>query len=485
MAMTKVVTAALLLAALLPPQRPAAASAQAPGIMGSYQQAQRLLDRAIAAHGGLEAMRRARRVHIRFAGESIWRHQSRKPEPPYDRGPARGALRIDLDAGRLTYDLSRSYPGEIPRHFRFATGERDHYVNHRNRTYTPDDYPPPDEQLNNIYYVPQLILLMAHDSGTRLRSLGVLRLASGVTVDAITTSTASGSMTIGLDPDSHQLRSLMLIRGDAVAGQVATETEFVQYRDVDGVPTPGRRTVSIDGELIEDFAFEQVIYGESVPDALVNPPDGYVLRPASEETPAVRALADNVWLVGGNAASLVVSLGADVIVIDASPGAANVVSAQVPKLLPGRKVTNVVPTHHHDDHAPGIRALAREGATVIASPGNREFFERLIDRPVQIMSGGRHVFGAGDRTLEIHNVGPSPHAEEMLIAWLPKEGILFEADLIDVNASGTIESGANNATTAHFARWLRERRWNVKQFAGAHGGVIDAAAFARLVALPQ
>lgn len=459
-------------------------SQQTPTIADSYQQARRLIDRAIAAHGGLDVLRRARRVHIQFAGDDVWRHQSRRPAPPYDRRPAAGALRIDLDAGRLTYDLARSYPGNIPRHFRFATGgDRSHSVNHLHRTYTVEDYPPADRQVNNLYYVPQLILLAAHESDLRLRALGHLRLTNGTPVDAITTTTANGAMTIGVDPGTHRLRSLMVIRGDAVEGPAAAEIEFLDYREVDGGLTPGRRTVSVGGEITESFEYQRVAYGESVPDSAITPPAGYALR-SPAETPAVRALAENVWLIGAGSASLVVALGSDVIVIDASPSAAAAVTAQLAGLLPNRKITYVVPTHHHDDHAPGIRTLARDGATVLTTPGNKTLFERILQRPVEAIEGRRRVFAAGDRSVEIHDIGPSPHADEMLVAWLPKEGILFEADLIDATSSGTIEVGANNETTTQFAGWLRERRWTVKQFAGAHGAVIDEAAFRRLLALP-
>ena len=453
-----------------------------PTIAESYRQARQLLDRAIEAHGGLEQLRRARKIRIEFAGEDVWRHQSRKPAPPYDRRPARGELHMDLDAGRLAYDLARSYPGNIPRHFRFATNaDRGHYVNHRNRTYTVEDYPPADQQVNNLYYVPQLILLAAHDSGPRLRSLGSFRLANGANVLAITTTTANGSLTIGFDTDSHRLRALLLIRNDAVEGQVGVETEFLDYRDVDGMPTPGRRTITIDGAMTESFAYQRVAYGEAVPDTKVLPPPGYELR-QPDETPAVRTLADNVWLVGSGSASLVVALGDEVIVIDAAPSAVAAVISHLAQTLPGKRIGYVVPTHHHDDHAPGIRTFAAAGAAILTLPGNKALFERISQQPTQVIEGGRRVFTFGDRSVEIHHIGPSPHADEMLVAWLPKEGILFDGDLIDVNASGKVEAGAHNETTAHFARWIAQRGWQVRQFAGSHGGLLDAAAFTRLIA---
>ena len=474
--MGRIVAAVMLLAV------PVLAGQQAPTIADSYMDARRALDRAIAAHGGEEALRRGRRVRIRMAGEDGWRHQSRRPAPPYDRTPFAGVLHMDLDAGRLVLDLSRRYPGGIQRHIAFVTAaDRSLNVNHRHRAYTVENYPPADQQLNNLYFVPQVVLQLARDSGTRLRSLGQMRLSNGTVVEAIASSTANSSLTIGLEPATHRLRAVLVVRNDAVDGPIATEVEFLDYRDVNGNLTPGRRIVMTGGDVVEDYAYREVVYGEPVADELVAPPDGYALREAVE-TPPVRTLADNVWLIGSGSASLVVALGDDVIVIDAAPSAAASVAGHVAKLLPGRKVTHVVPTHHHDDHAPGIRTLARDGAAVLTTPDNKALFERMIGSPVQIIEGRRRIFTAGDRSLELHDIGPSPHAGEMLVAWLPKERILFEADLIDATASGVSERGANNETTMHFARWLADRGWTPRVFAGAHGAVIDAAAFTRLAA---
>jgi hypothetical protein len=97
---------------------------------------------------------------------------------------------------------------------------------------------------------------------------------------------------------------------------------------------------------------------------------------------------------------------------------------------------------------------------------------------------GRRVFSDGVRTVEIHETGPGPHAEEMLVAWIPAEGILFQGDLIDVGSSGAVLPGTNNETTMHFARWVRDRGWTVKLFAGAHGFLRGPADFAQLLRQP-
>ena len=153
----------------------------------------------------------------------------------------------------------------------------------------------------------------------------------------------------------------------------------------------------------------------------------------------------------------------------------------------GKPVRFVVPTHHHDDHSGGIGLYTAAGATIVTTPGNRKYFERMAtarttlgvnvapataDRlRVETIANKKRVFTDRERTVEVHDIGPSPHAEEMLVAWIPEEGILFQADLISMAADGVVRPGANNDTTMHFAGWVKKQNWNVKMFSGAHASV--------------
>ncbi len=102
---------------------------------------------------------------------------------------------------------------------------------------------------------------------------------------------------------------------------------------------------------------------------------------------------------------------------------------------------------------------------------------------VEAIAGKKRVFSDGTRTLEIHDVGPNAHAEEMLVAWLPNEGILFQADLIEA-PRGVATRGSNAQATMQFAEFVRARGWNVRLFVGAHGTLASPAEFETLTRLP-
>ena len=213
----------------------------------------------------------------------------------------------------------------------------------------------------------------------------------------------------------------------------------------------------------------------------------------------VRTLAPGVWAVGGGQASLVVALSDHVVVVDA-PGNSADTLARIAKLAPGKPIRYVVPTHHHDDHSGGIARYAAVGATIVTTPANRKYFERMAtarttlgaDLPpvvadrvrIETVSEKKRVFTDGSRTLEVHDIGPSPHANEMLVAWIPDEGILHQADLISAPPNGAVTRGANNDTTMHLAKWVQGRGWTVKMFSGAHSSLPNPAAFGEILKQP-
>ena len=102
--------------------------------------------------------------------------------------------------------------------------------------------------------------------------------------------------------------------------------------------------------------------------------------------------------------------------------------------------------------------------------------------PIETITNGRRVFTDGTRTVEIHDIGPTPHADEMLVVWIPAEGILYQGDLGPTE--GPVYPNSNNATTARFGEWLRRQGWDVKIHVGAHGAPATMAALIEVLSQP-
>jgi glyoxylase-like metal-dependent hydrolase (beta-lactamase superfamily II) len=53
--------------------------------------------------------------------------------------------------------------------------------------------------------------------------------------------------------------------------------------------------------------------------------------------------------------------------------------AESKKLFPNKPIRYVFNTHPHSDHTGGLPPLVAEGATIITSKNNQEFFERALN----------------------------------------------------------------------------------------------------------
>ena len=82
---------------------------------------------------------------------------------------------------------------------------------------------------------------------------------------------------------------------------------------------------------------------------------------------------------------------------------------------------------------------------------------------------GKRVFSDTEHVVEVYDIGPSPHAEEMLIFYLPNEKIIHQGDLTGVPRGGAV--GPANDVTVHFAEMIHKLNLKVETISGVHGTV--------------
>ena len=134
---------------------------------------------------------------------------------------------------------------------------------------------------------------------------------------------------------------------------------------------------------------------------------------------------------------------ARIVSVDASEARALAYIAETKKMFPNKPIRYVMNTHPHSDHTGGLPALVAEGATIITHRNNEEFFERALNTPRTLLNdtlaknpkkarvetvGDRKVYSDGTRRVEMYHAYPAPHSNGLLIAYLPKEKILFQGD---------------------------------------------------------
>src|SRR6185436_4219495 len=175
---------------------------------------------------------------------------------------------------------------------------------------------------------------------------------------------------------------------------------------------------------------------------------------AAVERVTTEKVADGVWFVaGGSHNSVAIEMKDYLILVEAPLNDARSapVIEEVKKLAPGKPLRYAINSHHHFDHAGGLRAAAAAGATVVVHASSKAYFERAFathsklapdlltqskrKAKVQAMNK-RMVISDGARTVQVMNIVESNHADGFMMVYLPKERLLIEADAYTPIAPG-------------------------------------------------
>ena len=164
-------------------------------------------------------------------------------------------------------------------------------------------------------------------------------------------------------------------------------------------------------------------------------------------------LAEGVYRITGGYVALAVEMKDHVVVLEGGQNEARglAVIAETRRVIPNKPIRYVVNTHAHFDHASGLAPFAAEGITILTHENNEDFLEKALSAPRDAGRATRSPSRTGNRkskasateevlkddthTIELHHVANLGHTDGMLIAFLPKEKILFTADF-NVPAAG-------------------------------------------------
>jgi glyoxylase-like metal-dependent hydrolase (beta-lactamase superfamily II) len=271
---------------------------------------------------------------------------------------------------------------------------------------------------------------------------------------------------------------------------MAVTVSYAEYRDFGGLKFPTKIRQTYGGFPAVDVTVtdvrSNVAVEVQVPDNVRQTPNPYA-RVTSQKA------ADGVfYITGGTHHSVAIEMQDHVIVAEAplNDARALAVLAEVRNLIPNKPIRYVVVSHHHFDHSGGVRAFAGEGITLVTHEVSKAFFERVITLPATVSpdhlakSGrkamvegvrDRRVLSDGTRTVEIHHIAGSLHADDMLMVYLPKEKLLIEADAYTPPAANVAPMTPPNPFTVNLVVNITKQGLAVDQILPLHGRIVPFA----------
>jgi glyoxylase-like metal-dependent hydrolase (beta-lactamase superfamily II) len=165
-----------------------------------------------------------------------------------------------------------------------------------------------------------------------------------------------------------------------------------------------------------------------------------------------RKLADGIYMITGGYRSVAVEMKDHIVLIEApqSEMTTSNIIAEVKKAFPDKPIKYAVNTHSHSDHSGGVRAAAAEGAIIITHELNKPLYEKWFSNSRTLLNadklvqsekrarfeymGEKKVLKDNVNTIELYHIRGAAHAEDMIVAYLPKIKTVVEADAF--NAPG-------------------------------------------------
>jgi glyoxylase-like metal-dependent hydrolase (beta-lactamase superfamily II) len=453
--------------------------------------ARAVLDQAVAAIGGAEALRSIEVVRLRLEGENWPRLQMPTAAPPFEAGTQQETLLLDLKNNRLKLEQKGSGAGfDGDNTIVIKSGQGANYDN-RAHTITPIPVAQSSQQQFVQYNrrVPHLLLRQALDRETSLRSLGQDTF-EGRPHDVFTFVMAdTQQVAVYIDSATHLVSKYELIFVDPFTGTEASEIMFGDYTRAGNFQVPQTWRTRQAGDIVTRLRLKVEINPAVTDQSFDVAADGYARVAALPDNleENVEKLADGVFVIqnvaGQNQNTLAVEFKDYIVAVEApgsSAGAEEVIK-RIKTAIPGKPIRYVAMTHHHGDHIGGLRSFIAEGATVITTKSNAPVVEMMaaapqVDRLAKsprkpeflFIERGKRVLTDGTRTVQLIDVGPNPHAREMVIAYLPKERVLFQGDLFFVPANDA-PTGPPQPTTVSFAQKLKDLKLGVDRIASVHG----------------
>jgi glyoxylase-like metal-dependent hydrolase (beta-lactamase superfamily II) len=325
---------------------------------------------------------------------------------------------------------------------------------------------------------------------------------------------------VAFDPQTGLPQRVRNLDYDNIWGDVNYDSVLSDWREFGGVKIPMKRSIELNGRVVQETQLTDVRINPPIDQARLQIPAGVLAnaaKPATGNVPYQWVIrrqyigtymdSDNVsydakgspglrlqqlspgvfHLTGGTHNSLVVEMSDHLIVVDApvsdsqSMWLLNTAKSQ----FPGKPIRWVVLTHHHMDHAGGVRGMLGEGATLVVGQGSYKHFNDVLRAPttrnpdMKVMDLTRtpimevaqsHLMTDSRGRQVIAYAMDNPHAKGMLMVWVPDAKLGY---VTDIWTPGPPLPAKPNPGLASVVNAVKKAGIQPERFAGGHGSVDD------------
>jgi len=294
----------------------------------------------------------------------------------------------------------------------------------------------------------------------------------------------------GYIDDQNMVAKVETTIEDNIIGDMLVEQTYSGYKDFGGVKFPTYIGQTRAGLPWSELAVADVKANGAAPQPVVAAPAGRGAGPegrgggpgapgggpgggrGAAPTVSAKKLADGIYLITGGYRSVAVEMKDHIVLIEApqSETTTSNIIAEVRKVIPNKPIKYVVNTHTHADHSGGLRAAVAEGAIVITHESNKPLYEkwfsntRTLLMPDKLSQSGKkakfdymgekRVLKDNLNTIELYHLNGVAHAEDMIIAYLPKIKTVVEADAFNAPAANAPPPQTINGLEKLFAAEL-------------------------------
>jgi glyoxylase-like metal-dependent hydrolase (beta-lactamase superfamily II) len=311
----------------------------------------------------------------------------------------------------------------------------------------------------------------------------------------------------------HMLQRMHALVADEFFGDLNYEHEFTNESYVDAgngikFPTGWHSHEGYDDNFqAQNYSAGHNAFGGQLKDVKANVcPDPVAVPDAirsfqPQVNPTMTKLADNVYAFErANYKTIAVEFPRWIAMFEA-PRSEDFnlrVADMIIKQIPNKPIRYVVNSHQHADAAGGLRAYSHLGATILTSFHNIALFRQdfinyqartmkpdMVSQwpPTELAEGyywedirENYTLEDQGRVMHMYYINPLQHTEGMLVAYLPRERMLIENDIVNTNNLPAMPT--RDMTT--FYRQVTALKLDVQQIVPIHGPVMPWSDFAKL-----